>query len=699
MRATILARVLAGALLLLAGCTDTPVEPGGVPDGHARLLLNATASVSAATLVVQVTGPGIGEPLVFNLPVVDGVASGSVDVPVGSSRVFSGHLYDAGGTETHRGQVATPVRPGANAAISLRLEPLNGSQPIDVVISSYTIEIVPLAAPPILGRTVQLRAIVRDADGNEVPDARVTWGVTDPTQARIGPGGLLEVTGEIAFTVVGVYGGVAATVVMRGFSVEEFTENRLRESYRRWWDTEVRDGSVGLMLSVQSFQHSTWATNFGMYQYSAYPRTAIQNDAAHQFYTSWAQAWTGSYDGIAALREGYQAAGSWPDLRARAFSRFMLGLHLGNVALLYDQGLILDETQDPATAQLRPYHEVMNAALAYLDEAILLTQQGNVDIPSYWTSNPLSSEDLRRLAYSFKARLRANVARTPAERAAVNWSQVIADAGNGIASDYDMQVDQLEWVNFNIYYMTAPVNWSQLHYQYLGMADQSGKYQTWMSLPVADRHPLLPGDVPFTIVTPDNRFPQGSTLAEQRAQPGRYYFAPSSPPTWRQPDRGTHRWSYYADQRFRAWRSYLSGPLTWFPLEELNLLRAEGHLRTGNLAQAADLINLTRVEAGLNSTNAAGLNASCVPRLPNGACGGLFEMLKWEFRLETQFQGMFGAPWYFLGRGWSDHYRGTQLQFPVPCGVAQARGIACYTFGGVGGSSASLGSSYAWPFE
>ena len=30
----------------------------------------------------------------------------------------------------------------------------------------------------------------------------------------------------------------------------------------------------------------------------------------------------------------------------------MLGLHLGNVALLYDQGLVIDDTQDPATAQL-----------------------------------------------------------------------------------------------------------------------------------------------------------------------------------------------------------------------------------------------------------------------------------------------------------------------------------------------------------
>ncbi|HEX6370258.1 MAG TPA: hypothetical protein VF006_15165 [Longimicrobium sp.] len=697
MRRNLFARALAGALLLLAGCTDTPVEPGGVPAGHARLLLNAMASITAATLVVEVTGPGIDEPLVFNLPVVDGVASGSVDVPVGSSRTFSGRLYDAGGTETHRGVVTTPVRPGANAAISLRLEPLNGTQPIDVVISSYTIEIVELSSPPIVGRTVQMHAIVRDADGNEVQDAAVVWGVTAPTLARIGPKGLLEVSAGGVLTVVAVYGGVAATLTTEGLSVEEYAENRLRESFRRWWTAEVDLGAPGMFLSVQSFQHSTWATNWGIYLYSEYPRTAIVNDPAHQYYVNWANAWTRSYSGIAALREGFLAAGSWPDLRAETFAKFMLGLHLGNVALLFDQGLILNESQDPATAQLQSYSQVMNAALENLDEAILLSQQGSFTIPAEWMSTALSSEQLRRLAYSFKARLRANVARTPPERAAVNWSQVLADAGNGITSDFDMQIDWIDWEHYVGFYMTYEFSWSQLQYQYLGMADQSGKYQTWITQPVASRQPLLPGNVPFTIITPDNRFPQGATLAEHRANPGRYYQAPPNP-IWSQPGRGTHRWSYYADQRFKAWRLN-NGPFTWFPREEINLLLAEGYFRTGNLAQAANLVNISRVAAGLNATNPAGLNTSCVPKLPNGTCGSLFEMLKWEFRLETQFQGMFGAPWYFLGRGWGDHYRGTQLQLPVPCAAAQALGIACYTFGGVGGNSASPGSSYSWPFE
>jgi hypothetical protein len=698
MRANSLFRVLAGALLAaLAGCVDSPTE-GGVPDGHARLLLNATALVTSATLSLEVTGPGIDEPLVFNLPVVDGTATGSVVVPVGSSRVFTGRLYDAGGTETHRGVVQMAVRPGENAALTLRLEPITGSQPIDVVISSYTVDIVPLGAPPIIGRTVQMTAIVKDADGNAVPDAKVIWAVTTPTRGRIGPGGVLEVLAGGPNTVVAVYGGVATPYELTGLSAQEFAEDRLRQSFRHWWNAESYHTSVPMMLSVQSYQHSSSGANFGMYYYSEYPRAAIQNDPSHLFYLNWANAWQWNYDGIAALRQGVEVAGTWPDLRAQAFSQFMLGLHLGSIALLFDQGLVLDETQDPAAAQLRPYPEVMAAALAHLENAIALTQQGAFTIPAEWTSVEMSSDQLRRLAYAYRARLRANVARTPVERTAVDWSGVLADASQGISSDFQMMIDFVTWEHYAGFYMTWEPLFSQLHYQLLGMADQSGKYQAWINLPVANRHPNLPDGTPFTIITPDNRFPQGATLAEHRANPGRYYQAHANS-AWTQIGRGTHRWSYYADQRYRQWRADFYGPFTWFTTEELNLLRAEAYLRTGQLAQAADLVNLTRTASGLNATNASGLNTSCVPKLPNGACGGLLEMLKWEARLETQFQGMFGVPWYFMGRGWGDLHRGTQLQFPVPCGVLQARQLPCYTFGGVGGPSASEGSSYAFPGE
>ncbi len=118
------------------------------------------------------------------------------------------------------------------------------------------------------------------------------------------------------------------------------------------------------------------------------------------------------------------------------------------------------------------------------------------------------------------------------------------------------------------------------------------------------------------------------------------------------------------------------------------------------MAQVASIINETRVPAGLNATDAAGTNTSCVPQLPSGQCGNLWEMLKWEKRMNSQFRAPFGAAWYFDSRGWGDLYKDTQLQFPVPCQQLQIMNILpCYSFGGAGGDSAAPASTYNFPGE
>ena len=131
-------------------------------------------------------------------------------------------------------------------------------------------------------------------------------------------------------------------------------------------------------------------------------------------------------------------------------------------------------------------------------------------------------------------------------------------------------------------------------------------------------------------------------------------------------------------------------------LAEMRLLQAEAAYRMGNLAEAADLINVSRVAAGLNATDAGGTNTSCVPKLANGQCGDLWEMYKWEMRLETIYKGLHMAPWYFHGRGWGDLAEGVFLQLPVPGAEAELLGIPPYTFGGIGGPSAAPKGNYGY---
>src|SRR3954468_13308959 len=105
-------RVLRGciglALLAVAwACADKVVGPPVVtPKGHIGVYADASGS-GITTLVIQASGPGIvkgdGSPdtLAFNIPLTNGVASGSLDIPAGPSRVITARAF-VGVTETHR---------------------------------------------------------------------------------------------------------------------------------------------------------------------------------------------------------------------------------------------------------------------------------------------------------------------------------------------------------------------------------------------------------------------------------------------------------------------------------------------------------------------------------------------------------------------------------------------------------------------
>jgi hypothetical protein len=238
----------------------------------------------------------------------------------------------------------------------------------------------------------------------------------------------------------------------------------------------------------------------------------------------------------------------------------------------------------------------------------------------------------------------------------------------------------------------------------LGMADQSGRYQRWLARDPWSRHPNLSDDQasdPFIIITADKRFPQGATLAEQTASKGTRFEIPTVSggygAQWNRPDRGTFRWSFYRNRLDDHWQS--TSTRTDHPevtIAEMNLLKAEGLYRTNNRAGAATLINLTRTAAGLNATDASGANTSCVPKLPSGQCGDLFEMLKWEMRLETIFYGLHMASWYFNGRGWGDLAEGSFLHMPVPGREAELLLIDAYTFGGTGAEGSAPAGTYGY---
>lgn len=512
-------------------------------------------------------------------------------------------------------------------------------------------------------------------------------------------------------------------------------EGLVAGAYRAWYTANHHVAGPTHIFSTASFQHSSTAANFGMLQYSRIPREVIQNSVTHADFGNIAFSWQQNYRALAAVAEGLRAVetdasissglGAQRAARLRVYGKFIQGLSHGDIALIYDRGYIVDETVaviDESGAPILlgepvPYQQVMQRALAYFDQAIAAANAApaGVTIPSDWVGTPadITMPQLVQIINSFKARYRANVARTPQERAAVNWNAVLAETGAGLKSNYEQAASVVfnSWLGFSIGYVYAWAStWQQVTYFMYGMADQSGNYQRWLSIPLADRGPTFADNSPVLIITPDLRFPRGNTLVEQANNWGRYIGVrrAGAPPNatvsnasqFTSADRGTWRWSQYHNTQWNSTGGCQIGTCPEIDYDEMRLLAAEAHFRLGNLSAAADSINVTRVFNGLNPTNAAGVNTSCVPKLPNGQCGNLFEMLKWESRLELWQRGPYAASWYFNGRGWGDLYIGTPLQFPIPADQLQVLGLgAPYTFGGIGGTAAAPKSSYNFPGE
>lgn len=508
-------------------------------------------------------------------------------------------------------------------------------------------------------------------------------------------------------------------------------ESLIAGAFANWYRANGAYAGISMALGNMSFEYASSAANSGAVFYSAIPRPEIVNQTTGQYYPNFEYVYLNLYRSIAAVATGLDAledeemASELSEsrlLRAQAYGKFVQGIAHATVAIMFDRGFIIDETTEltdasgaPITQETVPYQEVMAAAQGYLQEAIDLASSGEFNVPESWMTEETSSSQLARIASSLKARYRAAVVRTPEEADAVDWQTVLDELDAGLDEDWLINLEYVynNWLgNISHLYTSQPATWAYTTYWIEGMADQDGHYQEWLSEPVNDRHPILETEEPFLIHTPDQRFPQGETLEEQLENPGTHYMIYNqSFGQWGRPDRGTWRWSYYDDTPARDHNRWLwctgdptpgcteeaielAETIPEYSHKQMRLLAAEAHYRLGNEPAAALIIDETRVPAGLNSALIG--NTSCVPKLPNEECGDLFEMLKWEKRVEGKLLGLVQAPGYFDSRRWGDLYVGTALHFPIPVQELQTLQMEEYTTGGVGSESGSDGSTYNW---
>jgi hypothetical protein len=490
--------------------------------------------------------------------------------------------------------------------------------------------------------------------------------------------------------------------------VEAVVSRLYQQVYVGMYNTST---SIWPALAVMAFESASQLGNFGMGTQAAMPRGPIDNQRGNReesehfrvFDVSSRNARSAA-NAVAALdrfRENGQSIGTAQrDARAKSFAYFAHGFALGNLALFYDSAGV---PQPGMGAQEIPPLEgaaaVMEQALASLDSALAISQTADaagLTIPSDWVAavggSGMSLDQYQRMVRSYRARFRANAARTPEERGAVDWDKVIADATTGITADLLVNQSTVTGWQINWISQAAVQGWHQLPYMVAGMADTSGAYDAWLATPLDDRQQFL-------IKTPDTRFPSGETRPEQQAK---------APGTVREPPAGSglyirnrpagedtpaQPWGTSQYDYFRFWgytaKNFIDYPWPIMTRAEIDLLAAEGYLRKGNFAAAATLINRTRVPRGLPSvagitdlTTAVPGGRACVPRVPaapsftSAVCGNILEALKWEKRMETAFTGY--GQWFLDSRGWGDLPQATPLDYPVPYQEMDARAQPFY---------------------
>jgi hypothetical protein len=469
-------------------------------------------------------------------------------------------------------------------------------------------------------------------------------------------------------------------------------ESFVSSSFRTWWQRAGHDDYPAWAFATMSREITSGFADFGQLELSAEPRSAWNNSAVNARNQVSEGPWYGFYaaisqvnDALIAIDSGLVIGDASRTARAKAVGKFVQGISHGYLGLYFDSAYVADEKlalDTLKTPRFTPYPAVITAAITQLDSAIAVSTANTFTLPvDSWLFTTMTSAQLARLSNSFAARLLVYSPRTRAERAAVNWTEVIRRVDAGVTTDFAPigQPDVLwdDWKRLVARLRTAgrPSDFGRPSYWLIGPADSTNGFINWANTPLESRQP-------FQMRTRDRRI-QGATGP---TSPGRYMgynlnniFAVA---------RGTWRYSHYYFHRFGTGETWQSGPLTALTVTEMDLLKAEALIRLGRAGEAVPLINKSRVANGqLPPVTVEGPpnEPGCVPRKLNGQCGSLWDALRYEKGIEML--GVSGVISFFDARGWQTLPENSLQQLPVPGRELGTLRLPLYTYGGPGGKS------------
>jgi len=405
--------------------------------------------------------------------------------------------------------------------------------------------------------------------------------------------------------------------------------------------------------------------NFGMRFNNLEPRIAYANNSAGGDRGVTETPWNDYYgtlgaanDAIRAFKSGVTlAAGQAETDKYIRLAQFSQAATMTNLALLFDQAFIVDETTDPAVPpKLSPYKDVSADAVKRW-AALAAAENGKndtYDVTDFKILNgPLTSTLIKRYANSMAALTMAYTPRNAAEAASVNWAQVATYAAGGLGSSggapFDVVVngDGVNWYSYMVDVGNAP-SWQRVDLRVINRMD-----------------PNTP--TKMTTTTP----PPKGTSADARFTTDFAYKVPIPG----DPARGVYMLSPYYHARYFDHSTdsptEYTTPVPYLLAAESDLVHAEALIRSnGSLAQAATLINNSRVGRGHLT--------------PATAADGATKLLGYiEYERDVELLNTNG--WALFQRRHVDGLQpGTVHHLPIPAKELETLGLPVYTFGGPG---------------
>jgi hypothetical protein len=374
-------------------------------------------------------------------------------------------------------------------------------------------------------------------------------------------------------------------------------------------------------------------------------------------------------------------------VRNKAIAKMLEGMALAGIAVVYDQGFMVDENTDltsVAALPFRPRAEMRDSALSKFNQAYAAAGILSWSTPPEWmgvgSGTSYTNTQIKQVIRTMQAELIAMWPRNAAENTAADWAAVVTDASAGISSGTPFTWQFYIDVSARYGGIDAIKNWGNS----IGTERVSTRVAALITTNHVDPWPFPSGN-PCPTTGPDKRVGDGTygptdnfngyATKAATANAGTD-FACSGVAIF-PPARGSYHQSNLQHIRYHQLAGAGenlptddgTGQDPFYTTQMNDLLWAEGLLRSGgNPVTAAGLINNSRVTRG-------GLTAL------TGAEGTPALLTALQYEQEIEFMGQGVTP-FFNRRRIDGLIPSTPRQMPVPAKELDILLRAVYTFGG-----------------